>query len=141
MGPIEVKGIILGIAALGGVASLWIGYRLYFHGVIEKGKINLTAPGSAKITISDYGPGVAFWALGAFLLIFVVTRDFKTSTETTRKVGSSAATQPPSQAKAATPDAPQVVYEETTRSATAAAAGDATGQATGTTAAATDGPR
>lgn len=115
MGPLEIKGIILGIAALGGVASLWIGYRLYFHGVIEKGKMNLSAPGSVRIEFSDYGPGVAFWALGVFLLIMVVTRDFSTTTQTTRKFQPNKAQTPVS-----APAQPGIVYEETTLSAAAA---------------------
>lgn len=79
MGPLEIKGIIL-VAAMG-VASLclWIGYRLYLHGVIEKGRI-VAEGGGLKIQAVDYGPGVAFAVLGTCIVIFAITRDMSSTT-------------------------------------------------------------
>lgn len=79
MGPLEIKGLIL-VAALG-VAGLclWIGYRLYLHGVIEKGKI-VAQGGGLKVEAADYGPGVAFALLGAFIAIFAITRGMSSTT-------------------------------------------------------------
>lgn len=74
MGPVEIKGIILALGVIAGLGCCWIGYRLYFHGVIEKGRMSVTAPGTVKITFTDYGPGVAFAALGAVIIIFCITR-------------------------------------------------------------------
>lgn len=79
MGPIETKGLIL-IGALG-VAGLcyWIAYRLYLHGVIEKGKVSANG-GGLKVEASDYGPGVVFAILGTFIVIFAITRSMSEST-------------------------------------------------------------
>lgn len=82
MGPVEIKGVVL-VGALGvGALCLWIGYRLYLHGVIEKGKISASG-GGVKVEAADYGPGVAFAVLGAFIVLFAITRGLETTRTTT----------------------------------------------------------
>jgi hypothetical protein len=73
MGPLEIKGIILVLGTIGGIVCIVLGYRLYVRGVLEKG--SGTAAGAGfEVSWKDYGPGVAFAAFGALLIVFCVTR-------------------------------------------------------------------
>jgi hypothetical protein len=81
MGPLEIKGIILGLTVVAGMACIWLGYRLYDRGVLEKGRISGSGAG-VKISVSDYGPGVAFALFGAALILFAATRTMTQSTTT-----------------------------------------------------------
>ena len=80
MGPLEIKGAILAMAVLGGIICIYLGYRLYVLGVLEKGSGSAGGTG-LQITWKDYGPGVAFAAFGAVLIVFAVTRDLRSQTE------------------------------------------------------------
>lgn len=118
MGPLEIKGLLL-LAAIGvGGLAIWIGYRLYLHGVIEKGRVDAEGAG-LKVTLADYGPGVAFALFGAFIIIFAVTRSMsesesKTTTladgtiESTTMATAAAAMAEPGAESAAPPSEPPV---------------------------------
>lgn len=80
MGPLEYKGIVLIIGSLAGIACIYMGYRLFLKGVVEKGSLHATGGGFA-VTWRDYGPGVAFALFGALILGICVTRDLRTETE------------------------------------------------------------
>jgi hypothetical protein len=82
MGPLEIKGIILGLGVLVGAFCLFLGYRLYDRGVLEKGKAEAQGAG-VTVKLSDYGPGVVFALFGAGIIIFCVTRTLSSDTKTT----------------------------------------------------------
>lgn len=89
MGPIETKGIILGLAVLAGVFCMWMGYRLYrTASSAEKGSFNASG-GGFKVALKNYGPGTAFCLFGAILIVFAVTRDLKETTVTEMPDGTS----------------------------------------------------
>jgi hypothetical protein len=69
------KGVILALVVVAGTLCIFLGYRLYVLGVVEKGRANVNFPG-AKVTLSDYGPGVVFSLFGALLLVYVVQDKF-----------------------------------------------------------------
>jgi xanthine/uracil/vitamin C permease (AzgA family) len=84
MGIVEGKLLIL----LGGIAAgcflLYLGYRLYDKGVLEKGRIGASGYG-VKLSIRDYGPGVVFAFLGVVLITFCIMRTFSTTTIVSNK--------------------------------------------------------
>ena len=139
MGPLEIKGIILGFCVVAGMLSLWLGYRLYLKGVIEKGRVDASGHG-VSITLKDYGPGVVFALFGAAIIVFAISRPLTSnSSKTTRYVSSRADAAGPSPAEAIVPQTPQV--EEQTSTAAAAAAYPAHGTARATEALATSPPK
>lgn len=88
MGPIETKGIILGLAVLAGMFCMWMGYRLYrTASSAEKGSFNASG-GGFKVALKNYGPGTAFCLFGAILIVFAVTRDLKETTTVDQPGGS-----------------------------------------------------
>lgn len=93
MGPLEIKGIILGMGLLAGALCLYLGYRLYERGVIEKGQLDAAGHG-VKITLKDYGPGVVFALFGAAIIVFCVTRTLTSDTTTTTYAAPVAANTP-----------------------------------------------
>ena len=79
MGPLEYKAITSLFGMVVGAMCLWLGYRLYDKGVIEKGQLGASGHG-VKLQVKDYGPGVAFAAFGAIIVVFCVTRTFTVTT-------------------------------------------------------------
>lgn len=82
MGPLEIKGAILLLAVAGGIFCIYLGFRLYVLGVLEKGSGSASG-GGMEVTWKDYGPGVVFAVFGALLIVFAVTRDLTSYTERT----------------------------------------------------------
>lgn len=86
MGPVEIKGMILAAAMLVGGLCIFLGYRLYVKGVLEKGHLDARG-GGWGVVLKDYGPGVVFALFGAAIVVFAVTRDLSsTATKTTKQI-------------------------------------------------------
>src|SRR5262245_8215472 len=98
--------LIVGAATL----CIFLGYRLYLHG-ITKGQIKWQSSASLvpKVLLSGTGPGLAFMAFGALVLIVAVLKGPVIDTTEVR--------QPPRDARAPTPSTqpaqPLVAQHET----------------------------
>jgi hypothetical protein len=82
MEPVVIKGITSVIGMLVGAFCMWLGYKLYDKGVLEKGRIAASGQGF-KVDLKDYGPGVAFAAFGAIIIAICATRSLTHTTTTT----------------------------------------------------------
>lgn len=80
MTALIVKGIVLSLAILAGMLSIYLGYELYLHGVT----MTADAGGSFQSTsfwLRGAGPGVFFALFGFFIIAVASTRKFQ-QTET-----------------------------------------------------------
>ena len=85
MAALVIMGIVYGLGIVAGTICIYLGYRLYTMGVIQKGQ--LTAQGAgAHVTFKDFGPGVAFALFGAVIIAFSLTREMDQSV-TTKSAG------------------------------------------------------
>jgi hypothetical protein len=80
MGPLEVKGLILALGVMAGMGCIFLGYKLYAIGVVQKGQLNAQGLG-ARVSLKDYGPGVAFALFGAAIIAFALTRQMSQTTD------------------------------------------------------------
>jgi hypothetical protein len=79
-----IKGAILFMAVLVGGASMWMGYDLFLHGVVNNASGGAEY-GTSKFWLKDAGPGIFFAAFGASMVLFAVTRKFSFEREATHK--------------------------------------------------------
>lgn len=81
MGPFEYKFLsIIVLAVVGALLIVW-GGKL-FGRAYERGSVEAQASGFS-VKAANYGPGVVIFVLGFVLLIFCVTRTFKSTTVVT----------------------------------------------------------
>lgn len=123
MGPIEAKALILSGAIIAGIFCIFIGYRLYVIGVIEKGSGSASS-GGVTLSWRDYGPGVVFALFGAGLIIFAILRPMSQQTQHTLRTLNPAPTSQPvavgPQHAPAPAQTPLTVSEETVATAESA---------------------
>lgn len=78
---IITRAIVLLIAALGGVLSIYLGYRLYILGVQSTVGGEATSGENLKAKLTATGPGVFFAAFGMGILIYLVLNPPQIETE------------------------------------------------------------
>jgi hypothetical protein len=78
------------IIVLGGILSIYLGYRLFMHGITA-------AQGSARafgIELRDFGPGLFFAALGAYVLVRALAATIRSGTAPQQDLAESGSTAP-----------------------------------------------
>lgn len=68
------RAVVLVIAALGGVLSIYLGWKLYRDGLVSAVDSELSKNESFKIKLSSAGPGVFFALFGMWLLVHLVEK-------------------------------------------------------------------
>jgi len=83
MGAIELKSIILVFGIIAGCFFAVCGVWLHKSALDRSAKGAFTGEGGGfRITLTNYGPGVAIALFGAFVVVFCITRAFSQTSTT-----------------------------------------------------------